>query len=99
MVKKYYFINKFQTNNIDRLDKQTTVIYRNYNAKASDREVILKIKKYCKKKGIKFYLSNNIKLAIKLNLDGAYIPSFNKSTKHLAFSLKKIFELLDLLII
>ena len=42
--------------NIDRLDKQTTVIYRNYNAKASDREVILKIKKYCKKKGIKFYL-------------------------------------------
>ena len=93
MVKKYYFINKFQTNNIDRLDKQTTVIYRNYNAKASDREVILKIKKYCKKKGIKFYLSNNIKLAIKLNLDGAYIPSFNKSTKHLAFSYKRNFDI------
>ena len=40
MVKKYYFINKFETNNIDVLDKQTTVIYRNYNAKASDKEVI-----------------------------------------------------------
>ena len=94
MVKKYYFINKFETNNIDVLDKQTTVIYRNYNAKASDKEVILKIKKYCKKKGIKFYLSNNIKLAINLNLDGAYIPSFNKSTKHLAFSLKKNFRII-----
>ena len=44
-----------------------------------------------KKKGFKFYLSNNIKMAIKLNLDGAYIPSFNKSSKHLAFSLKKNF--------
>jgi len=30
-------------------------------------------------------------LALKLNLDGAYIPSFNKDTKHLSFSLKKKF--------
>ena len=43
---------------------------------------------------IKFYLSNHIKLAIKLDLDGAYIPSFNKSTKHLAFSLKKKFKII-----
>ena len=43
---------------------------------------------------IKFYLSNNIKLAIKLDLDGVYIPSFNKSTKHLAFSLKKNFNII-----
>ena len=27
MFRKYYFINKFETNNIDRLDKQTVVIY------------------------------------------------------------------------
>jgi len=53
----------------------------------------LKIKNYCKKKGIKFYLSNNIQIAIKLNLDGAYIPSFNKNTKHLAFSFKKNFKI------
>ena len=91
MINKYYFINKFETNNIDRLDKQTAVIYRNYNSKLLNNELILKIKKYCKKKNIKFYLSNNIKLALKLGLDGAYIPSFNKSTKHLSFSLKKKF--------
>ena len=54
-------------------------------------KLILKIKNYCKKKGIKFYLSNNIQLAIKLNLDGAYIPSFNKNIKHLSYSLKKKF--------
>jgi thiamine-phosphate pyrophosphorylase len=39
-------------------------------------------------------LSNNIKLAMKLNLDGAYIPSFNKDLKHLAFSYKKNFKLI-----
>jgi thiamine-phosphate pyrophosphorylase len=37
------------------------------------------------------YLANNIKLAIKLNLDGGYIPAFNKSMKHLSYSLKKDF--------
>ena len=90
---KYYFINKFETNNIDKQDKQTVIIYRNYSSKKPKQEIILKIKKYCQKKGIKFYLSNNIKLAIKLNLDGAYIPSFNKDTKHLAYSLKKKFNI------
>ncbi len=93
MIRKYYFISKFKRDNIDRLDSQTSVIYRNYDTKIVNKE-ILKIKKYCKKKKIKFYLSNNIKLAIKLNLDGAYIPSFNKSKRHLSFSLKKNFSII-----
>ena len=92
-MRKYYFINKFDTNNIDKQDKQTTIIYRNYSTKTTDQTVILKIKRYCKKKLIKFYLSNNIKLAIKLDLDGAYIPAFNKSLKHLAYSYKKNFKI------
>ena len=91
---KYYFINKFETNNIDKQDKQTIIIYRNYSSKTVDERLILKVKNYCKNKGIKFYLSNNIKIAIKLNLDGAYIPSFDKNTKHLAFSLKKKFNII-----
>ena len=93
MIKKYYFISKFDTNNIDKQDKQTAIIYRNYSSKIINEELILKIKKYCNKKGIKFYLSNNIKLALKLNLDGAYIPSFNKSFKHLSYSFKKDFKI------
>ena len=32
-------------------------------------------------------------MAIKLDLDGIYIPSFNKNTKHLAFSYKKNFDI------
>ena len=93
MMRKYYFINKFDTNNIDKQDKQTTIIYRNYTTRKSDPTLILKIKKYCKKKSLKFYLSNDIKLAIKLNLDGVYIPAFNKSVNHLSYSLKKNFQI------
>ena len=91
---KYYFISKFDTNNISKQDKQTIIIYRNYTAHSADEKLLLKIKKYCKKKTIKFYLSNNVKLAIKLNLDGAYIPSFNKKLDHLSYSLKNNFEVI-----
>jgi len=93
MMRKYYFINKFDTNNIDKQDKQTTIIYRNYSSKITSQALILKIKRYCKKKSIKFYLSNNIKMAIKLDLDGAYIPAFNNDFKHLAYSYKKNFKI------
>ena len=91
---KYYFINKFETNDINKQDKQTVIIYRNYSTIVANKKLILKIKNYCKKKGLKFYLSNNIQLAMKLNLDGAYIPSFNKNMKHLAYSLKKNFKII-----
>ena len=93
MVSKYYFISKFDTNNINKQDKQTVIIYRNYSISKIDEDLILKIKKHCKKRKIKFYLSNNIKLAIKLDLDGAYIPSFNRDINHLAYSFKKSFNL------
>ena len=90
---KYYFIKEFNKSHIDKQDKKTTLIFRNYNQQI-DEKLILTIKKYCKKRGNKFLISNNTKLAIKLNLDGAYIPSFNKETKHLSFSYKKSFILL-----
>ena len=91
--RKYYFINKFDTNNIGKLDKNTGIILRNYTAKINLNSII-SLKKFCKKKGYKFFLSNNVQLALNLNLDGAYIPSFNKDTKHLAFSIKKKFLML-----
>ena len=93
ILNRYYFINKFDQSHIDKQDKGTAIIYRNY-AQIVDEKLIIKIKNYCKKKGNKFLLSNNIKLAIKLNLDGAYIPSFNKDKKHLSYSFKKKFIIL-----
>ena len=91
---KYYFINNFDTNIINKQDSKTIIIYRNYTAKKIDETLILKIKNYCKKRLLKFYISNDVKLAIKLNLDGAYIPSFNKNYSHLGFSYKKNFKII-----
>ena len=91
---KYYFINKFDTNTINKQDKYTIFIYRNYNSKKLDVSEILKIKKKCKKNSNKFYLSNDVKLALKLKLDGAYIPSFNNSLNHLSFSIRKNFKII-----
>ena len=92
-MKKYYFINKFDTKILDKQSKNTSIIYRNYDSK-NNLNTIIKLKNYCKKRGHKFFLSNNTKLAINLNLDGAYIPSFNKEVNHLSFSLKKRFLLI-----
>ncbi len=92
--RKYYFISKLDTNNIAKQDDKTTIIYRNYKTKKIDVSGILKVKKYCKQKNIKFFLSNNIKLAIKLDLDGAYLPSFNNNMCHLSYSFKKEFEII-----
>ena len=94
MINKYYFINKFDTNIIDKQDNQTAIIYRNYTSSSTKKSIIIKIKNYCLKKNKKFYLSNNVKLAINLNLDGAYIPSFNNSFNHLNYSYKKNFKII-----
>ena len=94
MMNKYYFISTFDTNIIDKQDSQTAIIFRNYKSKIIDEELVMKIKKYCKIRRVKFYLSNNIKLAMKLDLDGVYIPAFNKSFEHLAYSYKKDFKII-----
>ena len=56
-----------------------------------DKNEIIKLKNYCKKNKLNFFISNNIKLAYQLNLDGAYIPSFNRNIRHLNYSFKKNF--------
>ena len=38
-------------------------------------------------------MSNDVKLANKLKLDGAYIPSFNKSLNHLNYRFNKNFKI------
>tara|TARA_Y100000591_G_C21602774_1_gene578846 strand:- start:12 stop:539 length:528 start_codon:yes stop_codon:yes gene_type:complete len=91
--KKYYFLNKFKKNNIDNLDNNTSIIYRNYE-KENYLSNLMKLKNYCRMKRIKLYLSNNFKLAIKLGLDGAYIPSYNSELNHLSYKYKKDFILI-----
>ena len=91
--KLYCFIEKNQNQLVELLPKDTTLIYRNYQNSPNIKDLII-LKKICKKRKIKFFISNNIKLAIKLNLDGAYIPAFNRSFLHNSFNLKKNFKLI-----
>ncbi len=90
---KYYFISEYDTNLINNQNKNVKIIYRNYDKKVDLKKILL-LKNYCKKKGNKFFISNNIKLALKLNLDGAYLPSFNKNYNHLSYKFKKNFILI-----
>ena len=87
---KYYFINKFDPDHIKKLNKNISLIYRNYKS-SYDSNLLLKIRNFCKKHNRNLYLANNIKLAIKYNLDGAYIPSFNNDFKHLNYKTKTKF--------
>ena len=88
--KQYYFIEKFDKKILENQSTKTAIIYRNYSKKINKIE-ILKLREFCNKKKLRLFISNNFKLALNLNLDGAYIPSFNKSFYHLNFSLKKDF--------
>ena len=73
----YHFIDNLNIKNILGLNKNICIIYRNYNSKIDIKKLLL-FRKTCKKLKIKFFISNEIELAFKLKLDGAYLPSFNK---------------------
>ena len=92
-LKQYYFINKFNPGHLTNLSKNIGIIYRNY-AKNNNILTINRINKFCKSNGRKFYLSNNIKLAIKMDLDGVYFPSFERSLVHNCYNLKTNFKII-----
>ena len=91
--KQYYFIEKFDKKILEKQSNKTAIIYRNYSKTINKLEII-KLREFCNKKKLKLFLSNDFKLALKLNLNGAYIPSFNNSFNHLNFNLKKGFLIL-----
>ena len=92
--KIYYFVDEFSLSDLSKLGRNINIIYRNYN-NINHLKNILKLKEYCNKNKLKFYLSNNIKLSIKLGLNGVYIPSFNKKINYIEnFSLHKDFKII-----
>ena len=74
----FYFIDEFKENHLNKLNKNISIIFRNYNKTYNENEV-LEIKKYCSLNNRYLYIANDLYLANKLNLDGIYIPSFNKN--------------------
>ena len=86
LLTKYYFINTLDTINLQKQDKDTIIIYRNYSSLNINIDKLIKLRNFLKKKGNKLLLANNFKLALNLILDWVYIPSFNTDFNHLAYS-------------
>ena len=79
--KKYFFIiesiKDIDLSNIKKRNK-FNIIYRCKNNEENIAK-LLKFRKICKSKKINFYVSNEVKLALKLKADGIYISASNKS--------------------
>ena len=75
------------------MDNSVHIIYRNYKNPLNIK-ILINLRNFCKKKGVKLYLSNNFKLALKLRLDGVYLPSFNKNFRYNCFKFHKNFVIL-----
>ena len=89
----YCFVNEYNHAELLKLSKNINIIYRNYK-KNIDISTLISIRNYCKKNKIKFFISNNIKLAIKYKLDGIYIPAFNKQINFIKFLLPMNFKII-----
>ena len=88
----YYFIEAFNKQEIEKLNKNISLIYRNYKKKYNFNE-IEDLKKLCANQKRKFYIANEIKLALRLGIDGVYIPSFNKLCNFKNLNAKKGFKI------
>ena len=92
--KIYCFVNEFNLSELSKLGRNISIIYRNYN-NINHLDNILELKKFCRKSKNEFYISNNIRLAIKLGLNGVYIPSFNNKINYgKTYSLPKSFRII-----
>ena len=77
-LKKYYFINELNYTHLINLNKNISFIWRNKD-KETPINTLIKLRDFCKKNQRSFYISNNIKLAKRLNADGVYISSTNRN--------------------
>ena len=83
--KKNYYLYVDSTKSINlnliKRNQKICIIYRNLSKK-EPVEKVAKFKKACKKKGFKFYVANNYKLAKKIKSDGLYLSAYNKKIYH-----------------
>ena len=82
----FIFLDQYNNQIFENNNTNIGVVYRNYNDPKREIELI-KIAKACKKKRYQLFVSNDIKLALKVRADGIYIPSFNRTKKF--FNLEK----------
>ena len=91
----YYFIDQIIERTISTISKfkNISLIYLNQNDAFLNLQDLINIKKFCNKNHIKFYISDNVRLAIKVGADGIYLTkNYNKMSHN--FTYKKGFAIL-----
>ena len=91
-IKSYIFIDRYDKRIFDQNITNLSVIYRNYQSKNRYKD-LLKIARKCKKLHINLFVSNDLKLALKVKAFGLYMPSFNKKSINVKHLGKKILVL------
>ena len=91
-LKQYYFIDKFDFSHLVNLNKNISFIWRNKDKEPSLKNLI-ELRNFCKKYQRKLYISNDMKLANKINADGLYISSSNTNLIVKSHSFRKNFEI------
>ena len=90
--KNKYFLLIESIKDIDlkniKIRNKFLIIYRN-NKNIDNLDDLFIFRRKCKLKGVKFYVANNISLAVDLNSDGIYLSSFNKGLRILNYKKKK----------
>ena len=92
-LKKYYFINEFNYTHLINLSKNISFIWRNKD-KETSINTLIKLRDFCKKNHRSFYISNNVKLAERINANGVYISSTNRNLNLRTNKFKKKFKVL-----
>ena len=76
--KVFIFLDQYDSQIFKNNNINIGIIYRNYNTHQREKELV-KIANACKKNRKQLFVSNDIKLAIKVKAEGVYVPSFNKT--------------------
>ena len=85
----FIFLDQYNNQIFKNKNPNIGIIYRNY--KDSDREKqLVKVAKACQKSRYQLFVSNDLKLALKVKANGIYVPSFNKTKKFLNLEKKNI---------
>lgn len=91
----YYFVDQINETTISTISKfnNVSLIYLNQKESIYNIQDLINIKKFCKKKNLRFYITNNIRLAIKVKANGVYLTKNYNSMLH-NFNYKKEFTIL-----
>ena len=85
----FIFLDQYNSQIFKNKNTNIGIIYRNYNERKRENELI-KIAKACKKNRYQLFVSNDAKLALKVKADGIYVPSFNKTKYFLNLEKKNV---------